>query len=114
MTLPISILNSKHYLWGNDCDGWILFQRDDVSVIQERVPAGCSEVMHYHQFSRQFFFILEGQGTMVLKDQSVKLETGNGLEITPGVPHQFANQSHSEVRFIVISVPNNQVDRIDV
>jgi mannose-6-phosphate isomerase-like protein (cupin superfamily) len=91
-----------------------LIKREDVSVIQERVPAGRAEVMHYHQISRQFFFILEGQGTMVFKDQSVLLRTGEGLEIPPGVPHQFTNLSQSDVHFLVISVPKNQRDRINV
>ncbi len=113
MILPISTLNAEHYLWGNACDGWRLLNCEEVSVIQERVPAGCAEVMHYHQISRQFFFILEGQGTMVFKDQSVTLHMGEGLEIPPGVPHQFTNLSQSDVRFLVISVPKSQGDRIE-
>ena len=114
MTLAVSILNAEHYLWGDGCDGWHLLKRDDVSVIQEHLPAGCAEGMHYHQASRQFFFILEGQGTMVFKDQSVKLQTGEGLEIPPGVPHQFSNLSQSGVRFLVVSVPESHGDRITV
>jgi mannose-6-phosphate isomerase-like protein (cupin superfamily) len=114
MTSPVSILNAEHYLWGDSCDGWLLLKREDVSVIQERAPAGHAEVMHYHQISRQFFFILEGQGKMVYKDQSVTLRTGEGLEIPPGVPHQFTNRSQSEVHFLVISVPKTQGDRINL
>jgi len=114
MTMPVSTLIAEHYLWGNGCDGWHLLKRDDVSVIQERVPAGCSETMHYHQVSRQFFFILEGQGSMIFKDQTMTLQTGQGLEIPPGVPHQFSNLSQSEVRFLVLSVPKSQGDRITV
>jgi len=114
MTLPVSTLNAEHYLWGDASDGWHLLKRDNVSVVQERVPAGCSEVIHYHQFSRQFFYILEGQGNMVFKDQSVTLRTGEGLEIPPGIPHQFTNSSQSDVHFLVISVPKSQGDRINV
>lgn len=114
MILPVSILNAKHYLWGEECDGWILIKRDEVSVIQERVPAGRGEVMHYHQISRQFFFILEGQDTMVFPDESVNLRAGEGLEIPPGKPHQFKNPSEKDVRFLVISVPKNQGDRINL
>ena len=63
--MPISIENAEHYVWGEICDGWRLLQRDDMSIIQERVPAGGAEVMHFHQFARQFFYVLEGQGTMI-------------------------------------------------
>lgn len=112
MTLPVSVINAEHYLWGDACDGRHLLKREDVSVIQERVPAGSAEVMHYHQVARQFFFILEGQGTLVLTDQSIALGKGEGLEIPPGVPHQFSNLSQSDVLFLVISVPKSQGDRI--
>jgi hypothetical protein len=30
---PISIANAEHYLWGGDCDGWHLLQRNDLSAI---------------------------------------------------------------------------------
>ena len=113
MTLPVSILNAEHHLWGNACDGWRLLNREEVSVIEERVPAGSAEVMHYHQISQQFFYILEGQGTMIFKDRSVTLRMGEGLEIAPGMAHQFTNLSQSDVRFLVISVPKSQGDRID-
>jgi mannose-6-phosphate isomerase-like protein (cupin superfamily) len=112
MTQAISILDAEHYTWGDGCDGWHLLKRDDVSVIQERVPAGCAEVMHYHQAARQFFYILEGRGTMVFEDHSIGLQTGEGLEIPPGVAHQFSNPSQSDVRFLVISVPKSHGDRI--
>ncbi|MGA7194660.1 MAG: cupin domain-containing protein, partial [Anaerolineales bacterium] len=88
--------------------------RDDVSVIQERVPSNCAEVMHYHQVSHQFFFILEGEGVVVFEDHEVKLQKGNGLEIPSGVHHQFCNKSPSEVHFLVISFPTTRGDRINL
>jgi len=114
MNPTISVLNAEHYLWGDGCDGWHLLKGEDASIIQERVPPGRAEVMHYHQKSRQFFFILEGEGTMMFKDQSIKLIKGDGLEIPPGVPHQFTNSSDSDVHFLVISVPKIQGDRVIV
>jgi mannose-6-phosphate isomerase-like protein (cupin superfamily) len=61
---PASAKNAEHYLWGDGCDGWHLLNRDDVSVIQERMPLGTSEQMHYHKIARQFFFVLDGRATM--------------------------------------------------
>jgi len=110
----VSISNAEHYLWGDVCDGWHLLKREDMSVIQERVPAGRAEAMHYHQVARQFFFILNGEGTMVFEDREVKLQKGSGLEIPPGVKHQFCNKSQSEVHFLVISVPSTRGDRINL
>lgn len=114
MTSAISTHNAEHYQWGDAFDGWHLLKLDEFSVIEERVPAGGMEAMHYHQISRQFFYIIDGQGTMVFKDKKVELQTGEGLEIPPGIAHQFSNFSQSEVRFLVISVPKSHGDRITV
>jgi mannose-6-phosphate isomerase-like protein (cupin superfamily) len=113
MGMVISIENAEHYIWGEVCDGWHLLKREDMSVIQERVPVGGAEVMHHHLKARQFFYILEGQGTMVFEDQVVTLEKGQGMEIAPHVKHQFRNQSNADVYFIVISVPSTRGDRIN-
>ena len=51
--MAASIDNAKHYIWGEVCESWHLLKRDDMSIIQERVPAGAGEVMHYHT-SREY------------------------------------------------------------
>jgi mannose-6-phosphate isomerase-like protein (cupin superfamily) len=112
--MVISIENAEHYIWGEICDGWPLLKRDDMSIIQERVPAGGAEVMHYHNTARQFFYVLDGQATMVFEDREVVLTKGQGLEIPPQVKHQFQNQSEAEVHFLVISVPTTRGDRINL
>jgi len=110
----ISIENAEHYIWGGNCDGWHLLKRDDMSLIQERVPAGGAEVMHYHERARQFFYVLEGEGRMVLEAQEIILQKGQGLEISPMIKHQFKNESQADVDFLVISIPSTRGDRINL
>ena len=110
----ISVENAEHYIWGGNCDGWHLLRHNDMSVIQERVPHGEGEVMHYHEKARQFFYILEGEGTMVVEDHQVVLRKGHGLEIAPMLKHQFRNNSQIVVHFLVISVPSTRGDRVDL
>ena len=110
----VSIENAEHYIWGERCDGWHLLKRGDMSVIQERVPAGGAEVLHYHEKSRQFFYILEGEGRMVFEGHEVILEKGQGLEISPMVKHRFRNKSEADVNFLVISVPSTREDRVNL
>jgi len=112
--MSISIENAEHYVWGEICDGWYLLKRDDMSVIQERVPAGGAEVMHYHTKARQFFYVLEGEGVMTFEDKVTVLKKGQGIEIAPQVKHQFKNQSNSDVDFLVISVPSTKGDRVNI
>ena len=109
-----SIENAEHYLWGGSCDGWHLLKRADMSIIQERVPPGSAEAMHYHERARQFFYILDGEASMVFEDHEVILQKGQGLEITPMTKHQFKNTSQRDVGFLVISVPTTRGDRINL
>src|SRR5688500_19392762 len=111
--MVVSIENAEHYLWGEICDGWHLTQREDMSGIQEGVPARGSEVMHYHTKARQFFYILESEGTMGFEDRDVILRKDDGIEIAPQVKHQFKNQSDLDVHFLVISVPATRGDRVN-
>jgi mannose-6-phosphate isomerase-like protein (cupin superfamily) len=112
--MVVSIENAEHYIWGEVCDGWHLCKREDMSVIRERVRAGGVEVMHYHNTTRQFFYILEGEGTMGFEDRDVILRKGDGIEIMPQVKHQFKNQSDVDVHFLVISVPSTRGDRVNL
>ena len=111
--MVISIENAEHYIWGEICDGWHLLKREDFSAIQERVPAGSAEIRHYHTEARQFFYILEGEGTMDFEGHQVVLHSGEGLEIPPQVRHRFTNQSKADVHFLVISVPTTRGDRVN-
>jgi mannose-6-phosphate isomerase-like protein (cupin superfamily) len=84
---------AEHYHWGNGCDGWHLLKHPELSVIQERMPPGTSEVRHYHERARQFFFVLTGSATIELNNRRETLHAHEGIEIPPGIPHQIFNES---------------------
>jgi uncharacterized cupin superfamily protein len=111
MSLPISTATAEHYTWGAACDGWHLLRSAELSVIQERVPPGAGETRHAHSRSRQFFYILEGEAILEVAGQRHQLPARTGLEIAPGVAHQFRNESRADVVFLVISQPPSQADR---
>jgi len=119
MSTPISIASAAHYTWGavsdevqgEVCDGWHLVRDANLSVIEERMPPGSHEQRHLHSRSRQFFYILAGELTLELAGTHHQLTAGQGLEISPGQPHQAINNSGSDVRFLVISQPPSHGDR---
>ena len=111
---PITLNNAEHYHWGEVCDGWHLLKRDDLSVIQERVPPGKFEVKHLHKKARQFFYILSGEATMVLGNERITLQANQGIEIPPNSIHQFRNDSNADVVFLVISSPKSHGDRENI
>ena len=111
MTVPISTTSAEHYTWGAGCDGWHLVRTENLSVIQERMPPGTSEVRHRHLRARQFFYVLSGQLEVEVEGTTHRLEDGMGLEIAPGAMHQVRNHGTGDVMFLVISQPPSHGDR---
>ncbi len=110
----ISIENGEHYKWGGQCDGWHLLKRDDVSIIQEEVPPGCSEVNHYHKISSQFFYLLEGAASMYIDGEKIIINQGCGLFVPSGTPHMLKNEAVAPIKFLVISFPKSHGDKYEV
>ncbi len=110
----ISPSTAEHYAWGGVCDGWRLLSLPDLSVIEERVPAGAGEVRHFHGRARQFFFVLSGTAKLEFDGSSVTFGAGQGVHVPPGVVHRFANASDKEVVVLVISAPSTAGDRTNV
>ncbi|EOL9006587.1 cupin domain-containing protein [Cronobacter sakazakii] len=112
--MKISKANAEHYLWGGDCNGWHLVKNQNLSVIHERMPVGRAEQRHYHEQSRQCFFVLSGVLTMALNGERVTLTAGEAIEIPPLAPHQARNDGQEAVEFLVISHPTTRGDRVDL
>ncbi|MDH4122269.1 MAG: cupin domain-containing protein [Deltaproteobacteria bacterium] len=112
MTQPVSVNLARHYTWGQACDGWVLVGRDDLQIIEERMPPGATEERHYHQQARQFFYILAGHALLEVEGAAHELTTGQGLEIAPGQAHCIKNISGQDVRFLVVSHPKSHGDRV--
>ena len=106
--------NAEHYLWGDGCDGWRLLSRPDLSVIQERIPPGRGEVLHFHSRARQVFFVLSGRLDIKLGDTSTRLEAGDSIEVQPGIHHSVRNPAEADAHFLVISAPSTAGDRENV
>lgn len=109
---PIDTETAGHYTWGDGCDGWRLVDGEDLSVISERVPPGEAEQRHFHERSRQFFYVLDGEAVLEVDGERHRLAERRGIEIPPGVPHQFRNESDDDVEFLVVSAPASRGDRV--
>ena len=110
----ISKANAEHYIWGEQCDGWHLVKGQELSVIHERMPGNTAEVRHYHERSRQFFFVLSGVAVLEVAGVRHELSAQEGVEVPPRVAHQMKNEAAADVEFLVISQPTTRGDRIHV
>jgi mannose-6-phosphate isomerase-like protein (cupin superfamily) len=108
---PVSTETAHSYGWGDGCTGWHLVRSQNLSVIEERMPGGTSEIRHWHARARQFFYVLSGTLTIEVEGQTHQLEARSGIELPPGTAHQARNASGTDVEFIVISEPRSHGDR---
>ena len=109
----ITRTSARHYHWGIACDGWHLVAADSLSVIEEQMPPGASEVRHHHQKARQFFYVLSGVLSVELAGEETDLLPRHGLEIAPATPHRVFNRADVPAEFLVISSPPSHGDRIE-
>lgn len=105
---------AAHYLWGENCDSWVLADTDGLSVKQESMPPGTREKLHFHSRAQQFFFILSGTATFYLDGAKEVVGAQQGLLITPQTKHYIANETEGPLSFLVISQPTTNSDRTTV
>jgi methyltransferase (TIGR00027 family) len=108
---PVSAALAERYTWGDGCEGWHLVRRDGLSVIQERMPAGTSEVRHRHDESTQFFYVLTGEIEVEVDGVTHVVGACSGIEVRRRVPHQVFNRAAAPAEFLVVSQPPAQGDR---
>ncbi|WP_187429566.1 hypothetical protein ROLI_040450 [Roseobacter fucihabitans] len=104
--------SAPHYTWGEVCEGWRLMGTLGLSVIEERMPPNAEEVRHFHQEAHQLFYVIEGELSMEVEGEMHRLTPNDALPVLPQQAHQARNDSQSDVRFLVISAPGADGDRV--
>lgn len=73
------------------------------SLAEATVPAGVLTQRHYHRASEEFYFILEGRGTISLGDTTREVGPGDAILIPPGEWHCI--EAASTLRFLCCCAP---------
>ncbi len=111
----ITLGNAEQYKWGNAGKGWLLANSEQGNVAERRLAPGVKEIKHYHRRSWQFFYVLSGEGTMVVNGEEILLRSNESIEIDPGQHHQFINSGEEDdLLFLVFSAPSSYQDRVEV
>lgn len=105
---------AEHYTWGDQCDGWHLLRTDSLSVIQERMPPGASEQLHFHQHAQQVFYILSGTAVFEVDGETKTVNTGESIHIPKITRHRIINNGDTDLHFLVISEPKSHGDRVNL
>lgn len=111
--MSVSKETATPYPWGTGCLGWHLVQSDALSVIEERMPPGTTERLHFHARAQQLFYVLSGTATFELEGQVSCIKANEAVHVARGARHRIANQSQAPLVFLVISEPATPGDRHD-
>ncbi len=83
--------------------GGVNYIHDDV------VPPGASIGEHRHEGDAEYYYVLEGRGTMLLDGERVAVAAGDITAVLPGGTHGLENDSAAPMRIVVISVAGKAV-----
>jgi mannose-6-phosphate isomerase-like protein (cupin superfamily) len=73
------------------------------SLAEARAPAGSATQRHYHRLAEEFYFILEGRGTMEIDGETRAVGPGDAILIPPGAWHTIA--ALEPLRFLCCCAP---------
>ncbi len=75
------------------------------SLAEAIVPPGTTTLLHKHHKTEEFYYILEGEGKMVLGEKTFKVIVGDTICITANTSHQITAIGDSDLRFLCSCSP---------
>ena len=78
-----------------------IFTRADTPTANLHVTEITDSRKHYHRKATEYYYILEGHGTMELNDDTVPLEPGLAIIIYPGTTHR----AYGDIKALIVVIP---------
>jgi mannose-6-phosphate isomerase-like protein (cupin superfamily) len=79
---------------------------ENQSLAEASLPPGGATQRHYHRVSEEFYYILEGGGTMEIDGEVREVGPGDAILIPAGAWHQIRSQKEGEtLRFLCCCAP---------
>ena len=75
-----------------------------MSIADIKIPAGVEVVPHHHVME-EVYYIVSGEGIMMVEDEEVVVKAGQSVIISPHQWHNIRNHLDQELRLIVTCVP---------
>lgn len=74
------------------------------------LPAGTSvPFVHSHKNNEEIYAILEGNGKVIIDNESININAGDWIRISPKAKRQFFADANSSIRYICIQVKENSL-----
>lgn len=75
------------------------------SLAEATVPPGTETEAHYHPRSEEIYYVLRGQGLMILEGERREVGPGDGILIPPGARHRIRNIAQDPLVFLCCCSP---------
>jgi len=69
------------------------------------IPANCSSRLHYHLQAEETYYMLKGEGKLVIDGVEHTVQPGDVILISPPEKHQIFNEGRDDLEFIVVCAP---------
>ena len=74
------------------------------SLAEATLPAGAATDRHYHKVSEEFYYLLDGRGTMEVDGETREVGPGDAILIPAGAWHQIC-AAEAPLRFLCCCAP---------
>lgn len=75
------------------------------SLAQIVVPPGKASLKHYHPVAEESYYILAGQGRLVIDGETTLVGPGDAAIILPRQIHQILNDTDTDLVLLAVCVP---------
>jgi len=79
-------------------------QMTDVSIAEAYVEGGTETKPHVHHAAQEIYYIIDGEGTMMLNNRRIDIRTGDAVLIPSGTSHKVKAGGYG-VRILCVSTP---------
>jgi len=80
------------------------------SLAEARVAPGRSTEEHYHIQTEEIYYVLQGNGCMIIDDEEQDVRALDGIAIPPGARHKITNIGDDDLVFLCCCTPAYEHD----
>ena len=75
-----------------------------------RLPPKSANTLHKHVKAEEFYFVLEGTGRMRVNNETLTVPKYGGVLVGPDAMRQIFNDSDTEVLWLIVGAPDNELE----
>ncbi len=87
--------------------------RGDISFARARIVPGVETALHALRGTHEFYYILSGQGVVMINSSTRQVRSGDLIEIVPGSPQKIKNTGTEDLCFLCICRPRFRQDNYE-